>query len=165
MFLGSWGAAPTDVRLILTRLSQDPHRGSSRKYRIVESNDPAQCLFHVLAGWMAGQVVVLAGMALTHFVPALYQDADYALPVDLTNGPRGCEKGVAFDDLVFPQPEDAPAVLIASSGTTGVPKGIVLSRANVFSTTTVLTDTFAAQRDIFLATFHPFTVSAACAGR
>jgi acyl-coenzyme A synthetase/AMP-(fatty) acid ligase len=146
MFVGSWGTAATDVSQILARLPQDPYKRSSRRYRIVESSDPAQCTFHLLAGWLAGQVVVLAGAALAHLEPALHQDADYALPVYLTDSPQGLEKSVTFDDLVFPRPADAPAVLIASSGTTGVPKGIVHSRANVLSTTTVLTDIFAMRR-------------------
>jgi fatty acid CoA ligase FadD36 len=159
MFLGSWGTDPTDVSQILACLPRDPYKSSSRIYRIVQSSDPAQCTFHLLAGWMAGQVVVLGGTALAQLAPALQHDADYVEPVDLSERPSEKQSASALDDLVFPQPADAPAVLIASSGTTGVPKGIVLSRASVLSSTTVLTDIFGmrgAEGHVFgnLSPFH-----------
>jgi acyl-coenzyme A synthetase/AMP-(fatty) acid ligase len=134
-------------------LPHDPYRGSPCKYRIVQGNDPAQCTFHLIAGWMAGH-------ALAHLLPALQHDAVLVGPVDLDSGPRQePREDVSFGDLVFPLPADAPAILVASSGTTGVPKGIVLSRANVLSTTTVLTEIFemrGAEGHVFgnLSPFH-----------
>jgi acyl-coenzyme A synthetase/AMP-(fatty) acid ligase len=133
---------PGTVHNVLAALPSDPHESDGRLYRIVRSEDPAQCTFHILAGWCSGQIVVLAGKALPIILPQIRANAFVAADVALADAPRHQETIPHYANLRFPRPPDDPAVIVASSGTTGTPKGIVLSRANVESTTDVLTDMF-----------------------
>jgi len=152
-YLSSAKGKRTQVQHILGSLELDPHRNDLRRYRIVKSTDPAQCAFHLLAGWIAGQVVVMVGKALADIQPGLEPDCFNAATVNLVNS----NSIIKYDQLPFRSLDSEPAVIVASSGTTGTPKGIVLSRRSVEWTTSVLINQFSMNPgDIFgnLSPFH-----------
>jgi acyl-coenzyme A synthetase/AMP-(fatty) acid ligase len=159
MELTTAGGSSCLGQAILAALPLDPHAKEPGRYRIVATDDPTQCVFHLLAGWMAGQVVVLAGKALPVILPRIDANAFHARACSFDDPPQSTDSPLCYSDLRFPLTGDAPAVIVASSGTTGTPKGIILSRENVESTTDVLTDVFdmqAARGDRFgnLSPFH-----------
>jgi acyl-coenzyme A synthetase/AMP-(fatty) acid ligase len=130
--------APTSCGEVLSRLTSDPIRNRSARIRAVVSNDPANVLFHTLAAWQAGQIVALVGDETA--VRDYLGGEDYVVADDPETGAQNLpEDGIC---LRFPKPPDAAAALVLSSGTTGRPKGILLSRAGVMHSRQVLLDVF-----------------------
>ena len=123
---------------VLSRLGDDPAVNRSASIRAVASMDPAKVLFHTLAAWKAGQIVALVGDEAA--IGDHLAGQDYVIADDPSDGVTGA----AIDALrlEFPTPPDAPAALVLSSGTTGRPKGILLSRAAVIQSKQLLVDVF-----------------------
>jgi acyl-coenzyme A synthetase/AMP-(fatty) acid ligase len=131
-------SAPTSCAELLSRLKSDPIRNRTARIRAVVSNDPATVLFHTLAAWQAGQIIALVGDETA--VHDYLRGEDYVIADDPEGGPQHMpENGLC---LHFPEPPDAAAALVLSSGTTGRPKGILLSRAGVMHSRQLLLDIF-----------------------
>lgn len=134
-------AGPVRCGDVLSRLSQDPARNRHSKIRAVVSNDPATVLFHVLAAWQAGQIIALVGDAAS--VHDHLRGEDYLIAEDPDAGSLPARSESVT--LAFPKPPDAAAALVLSSGTTGRPKGILLSRAALVHSKQLLLDVFRMQ--------------------
>ncbi|MEZ5923123.1 MAG: AMP-binding protein [Hyphomicrobiaceae bacterium] len=123
---------------ILAALDNDPQENRGRPYRVVATHEPSLCLFHLLAGWRAGQIVVFAGSIETAADMLGTEDALIAEDVIIGDS----STAPAYTDLVFPSQPDAPAAVVMSSGTTGKPKGILLTRAGIEASADLLIDVF-----------------------
>lgn len=123
---------------VLARLGDDPDSNRQAPIRAIASMDPAAVLFHTLAAWQAGQIVALVGDQAA--IGDHLAGQDHVIARD----PAGGVTGAAIDGIrmTFPLPEDAPAALVLSSGTTGKPKGILLSRAALIQSRQLLIDVF-----------------------
>jgi acyl-coenzyme A synthetase/AMP-(fatty) acid ligase len=123
---------------ILSRLPLDPVENRRAKIRAVVASDPATVLFHVFAAWQAGQIVALVGDEAA--VHDHLRGEDYQIAKDVEAGTVSAPADSVT--LHFPQPPEAAAALVLSSGTTGRPKGILLSRAALMHSKRLLLDVF-----------------------
>lgn len=128
----------TPVAAVLAELECDPPANRKAGYRVVSTDDPALCLFHLLAGWLQSQVVVFAGRVET--AKEMLEREDYVIAADIEL--RGRDSRLTYADLRFPLPATAPAAVVMSSGTTGKPKGILLSRDGIEHSADIIIDTF-----------------------
>jgi acyl-coenzyme A synthetase/AMP-(fatty) acid ligase len=128
------------IRQILAALNADPFENRRSKYRVINSPHPWDCMFHVLASWRAGQIVVLAGGAEQGI--EIIGNKDHVIARDVDMPSRDTDEWLEYNQLVFPNPPDAPAAVIMSSGTTGTRRGIVLTRAAIEVSCDILVDVF-----------------------
>ena len=132
------GLRPRSLASILSNLSNDPQQNRLANYRVVETHDPSLCLFHLIAGWLAGQIVVFAGRVET--AVEMLSDKDFVVAEDITLGDAAV--GPVYSELKFPSPPSAPAAVVMSSGTTGKPKGILLTRSGIEASADLLIEVF-----------------------
>lgn len=125
---------------IWSALDDDPAENRQSRYRIIASPHPWDCMFHVLAAWRAGQIAVLAGGA-DQGIRAV-GGADYCVAHDVDIPTNDTPFKLTMDEVVFPGPSDAPAAVVMSSGSTGEPKGILLTRKAITSSCDMLIDVF-----------------------
>ncbi|HMS26919.1 MAG TPA: AMP-binding protein [Burkholderiaceae bacterium] len=138
----SQGETTLAVSRVLQALPHDEAANHGYRYRVIDTSHPAICMFHMLAAWMQGQVAVMVGNAETA--------AEFLEPgsfVVVKNAPFEKGKASVKDDVVyaqmqFPASSIAPAAMVLSSGTTGKPKGILLTRQGIEASCDILVDIF-----------------------
>ena len=127
----SQGESTESVRRVLQALPLDAAANHGYPYRVVDSTHPAICMYHVLAAWLQGQVVVLVGNADTaadFLEPGSYvvvKDAPFDSMLESEAGT------VSYAHMRFPSPSRAPTAVVISPGATGKPKGLLLTRQGV----------------------------------
>ena len=138
----SQGESTESVRRVLQALPLDAADNHGYPYRVVDSTHPAICMYHVLAAWLQGQVVVLVGnvnTAADFLEPGSYVVVKDA-PFDSMHESE--LDTVSYTHMRFPSPSTAPAAVVLSSGTTGKPKGILLTRQGIEASCDILVDIF-----------------------
>lgn len=128
-----------DISAILAAALGDPPENGRGAYRLVTSDAPWQVMAQVVAAWRSGQIAVLASdpKAVVGILP---EGSAVTLPEDFPY--PSTRSDIAFSDMDWAKPADAAHALVLSSGSTGAPKGILLSRAGLAWASELLPETF-----------------------